>query len=135
MPALAHQFARLVGSFHGSFSAARKTRVFRSLSVGHNFGAGARLARLIRDPSRLVNATPPLVFDPSGGDFPADSERTSAAVRLALPRNVLCLQNMYDRTENRIPGPHSLDSWAAGGYLRLAATLVNGPQTPISPEV
>jgi hypothetical protein len=25
VPALAHQFARLVGSFHGIFSAARKT--------------------------------------------------------------------------------------------------------------
>ena len=37
MPALAHQFARLVGSFHGTFSAARKTRVFRSLMVRHNF--------------------------------------------------------------------------------------------------
>ena len=33
MPALAHQFARLVSSFHGTLSAARKTRVFRSLSV------------------------------------------------------------------------------------------------------
>jgi hypothetical protein len=73
MPALAHQFARLVGSFHGTFSAARKTRVFRSLLVRLKFPdtisiAGARLARLIRDPSRLVNATRRLLAA-TGGDF------------------------------------------------------------------
>jgi hypothetical protein len=58
VPALAHQFARLVGSFHGIFSAARKTRIrLQLLGQTQNFTAGARLARLIRDPSRLVNAT------------------------------------------------------------------------------
>jgi len=71
MPALAHQFARLVGSFHGTFSAARKTRVFCSLPVRHNFNAGARLARLIRDPSRLVNATLSVSFCRIGRGLPA----------------------------------------------------------------
>jgi hypothetical protein len=57
MPALAHQFARLVSSFHRTLSAARKTRVFAACRSDINSVADARLARLIRDPSRLVNAT------------------------------------------------------------------------------
>jgi hypothetical protein len=66
MPALAHQFARLIGSFHGIFSAAARP-AFRSASVGVRdrsstqllrAGGPARLARLIRKPFSLVNATP-----------------------------------------------------------------------------
>ena len=45
MPALAHQFARLVSTFHRTISAARKTRVFRSLSVGHSFCRSNRADR------------------------------------------------------------------------------------------
>jgi hypothetical protein len=52
--AFAHQFARLVGPFHGIVSAARSTSG-RS-PIGHA-NEGARLARLIREPFRLVNAT------------------------------------------------------------------------------
>src|SRR5580692_9228411 len=49
--ALAHQFARLIGPFHGIDLRQRPVRRKRS---GVN-GIGARLARLIRKPSRPVN--------------------------------------------------------------------------------
>src|SRR5271165_2565191 len=44
MPALAHQFARLVSSFHGIFSAARQTRVYLQLLIdwARIFSARAR---------------------------------------------------------------------------------------------
>jgi len=52
--ALAHQFARLVGPFHGIDLRARPVR---RNGCGVNV-IGARLARLIRKPFSLVNATP-----------------------------------------------------------------------------
>jgi hypothetical protein len=47
---------------------------------------------------------------------------------------VLRVKNMYDRTENRLPGRIRRFP-AASGYFRLTGALVNGLKTPISPEV
>ena len=50
--ALAHQFARLIGPFHGiDLRSAR----FAAQSMRRHMSIGARLARLIREPSRPVN--------------------------------------------------------------------------------
>jgi hypothetical protein len=51
--ALAHQFARLVGPFHGIVSDGGPA----SPQSGGANSIGARLARLIRKPSRPVNVT------------------------------------------------------------------------------
>jgi hypothetical protein len=103
MPALAHQFARLVGSFHGTFSAARKTRVFCSLSGQTQFRCGCAICAAYTGPlwarqcdaprlafhllagiSRLIRGEPsPLRSDPLAS--------VHACVRKTCPAYEICV--------------------------------------------
>ena len=72
--ALAHQFARLIGPFHGILLRSPDAPPPVIASISHNFCAcaparkriGARLARLIREPCLPVNAGPASAAKPSG---------------------------------------------------------------------
>ena len=83
VPALAHQFARLVGSFHGIFSAARKTRI--------------RLQRSRSDTEIQRGRTIGAAYT---GPLPArQCDATRAPTTAFQPR----VQNLYDRTETPAP--------------------------------